>query len=151
MVVHDGHEYLTEEERRLKEDREKTKYWKKWGPYVAERQWATGSLCSAGSSNHNEIAMLTSCDSTRGLQCRWRRVELYVLSTFLLCAFGAGSNLLLPQTSRTTMHDPELSDGVKMALPVSPIHMDIKILALPSGTRKSMPFRLSGFQRRTWS
>ncbi|UKZ82125.1 hypothetical protein TrVFT333_009909 [Trichoderma virens FT-333] len=41
MVVHDGHEYLTEEERRLKEDRERTKYWKKWGPYVAERQWAT--------------------------------------------------------------------------------------------------------------
>ncbi|KAG5977597.1 hypothetical protein E4U56_007348 [Claviceps arundinis] len=41
MVVFDGHEYLTEEERRLKEDRERTKYWKKWGPYVAERQWAT--------------------------------------------------------------------------------------------------------------
>ncbi|PNP41236.1 hypothetical protein TGAMA5MH_07106 [Trichoderma gamsii] len=41
MVVHDGHEYLTEEEKRLKEDRERTKYWKKWGPYVAERQWAT--------------------------------------------------------------------------------------------------------------
>jgi hypothetical protein len=44
MVVHDGHEYLTEEEKRLKEDRERTKYWKKWGPYVAERQWATGSF-----------------------------------------------------------------------------------------------------------
>ena len=42
MVVFDGHEYLTEEERRLKEDRQRTKYWKKWGPYVAERQWATG-------------------------------------------------------------------------------------------------------------
>ncbi|KJK74226.1 hypothetical protein H634G_10372, partial [Metarhizium anisopliae BRIP 53293] len=41
MVVFDGHEYLTEEERRLKQDRERTKYWKKWGPYVAERQWAT--------------------------------------------------------------------------------------------------------------
>ncbi|KFA66161.1 hypothetical protein S40285_03389 [Stachybotrys chlorohalonatus IBT 40285] len=41
MVVFEGHEYLTEEERRLKEDRERTKYWKKWGPYVAERQWAT--------------------------------------------------------------------------------------------------------------
>ncbi|KAG6014099.1 hypothetical protein E4U54_005827 [Claviceps lovelessii] len=41
MVVFDGHEYLTEEERRLKDDREKTKYWKKWGPYVSERQWAT--------------------------------------------------------------------------------------------------------------
>ncbi|KND94276.1 hypothetical protein TOPH_01031 [Tolypocladium ophioglossoides CBS 100239] len=41
MVVFDGHEYLTEEEKRLKEDRDRTKYWKKWGPYVAERQWAT--------------------------------------------------------------------------------------------------------------
>ncbi|KAH8729975.1 Six-hairpin glycosidase-like protein [Ilyonectria robusta] len=41
MVVFDGHEHLTEEERRLKEDRERTKHWKKWGPYVAERQWAT--------------------------------------------------------------------------------------------------------------
>ncbi|KAK4120828.1 hypothetical protein N657DRAFT_648622 [Parathielavia appendiculata] len=41
MVVFDNHEYLTEEERRLKEDRDRTKYWKKWGPYVAERQWAT--------------------------------------------------------------------------------------------------------------
>ncbi len=44
MVVFDGHEFLTEEERRLKEDRERTKYWKKWGPYVAERQWATGNI-----------------------------------------------------------------------------------------------------------
>lgn len=47
MVVFDGHEYLTEEEKRLKEDRDRVKYWKKWGPYVAERQWATGGrLCS---------------------------------------------------------------------------------------------------------
>jgi hypothetical protein len=42
MVVFDHHEYLTEEEKRLKEDRNRVKYWKKWGPYVAERQWATG-------------------------------------------------------------------------------------------------------------
>ncbi|PHH66695.1 hypothetical protein CDD81_6532 [Ophiocordyceps australis] len=41
MVVFDGFEYLTEEEKRLKEDRERVRYWKKWGPYVAERQWAT--------------------------------------------------------------------------------------------------------------
>ncbi len=42
MVKIDHHDYLSEEEKRLKEDRERTKYWKKWGPYVAERQWATG-------------------------------------------------------------------------------------------------------------
>ncbi|QDS73997.1 hypothetical protein FKW77_008685 [Venturia effusa] len=41
MVIVDKQEFLTEEEKRLKEDREKKKYWKKWGPYVAERQWAT--------------------------------------------------------------------------------------------------------------
>lgn len=41
MVKIDHHEYLSEEEKRLKEDRERVKYWKKWGPYVAERQWAT--------------------------------------------------------------------------------------------------------------
>ncbi|RMZ90983.1 hypothetical protein DV736_g1759, partial [Chaetothyriales sp. CBS 134916] len=41
MVVVDHHEYLCEEEKRLQEDRERVKYWKKWGPYVAERQWAT--------------------------------------------------------------------------------------------------------------
>lgn len=39
--IDDRHEYLTEEEKRLKEDKQYTKYWKKWGPYVSERQWAT--------------------------------------------------------------------------------------------------------------
>lgn len=41
MVVVDKQEVLSVEEQRLAEDREKSKYWKKWGPYVAERQWAT--------------------------------------------------------------------------------------------------------------
>jgi hypothetical protein len=43
MVVYDNHEILAAEEKRLKEDRHRTKYWKKWGSYLAERQWATGS------------------------------------------------------------------------------------------------------------
>jgi hypothetical protein len=42
MVLIENQEYLCEEEKRLKEDRERTAYWKRWGPYVAERQWATG-------------------------------------------------------------------------------------------------------------
>ncbi|OJD33295.1 glycoside hydrolase family 63 [Diplodia corticola] len=42
MVIVDGQqEYLCEEEKRLKEDRHRERYWKKWGPYTAERQWAT--------------------------------------------------------------------------------------------------------------
>lgn len=31
----------TQEGRRLLEDREKQKYWKRWGPYLSERQWGT--------------------------------------------------------------------------------------------------------------
>ena len=47
MVLLDGHSFLTAEERRLKENRDRTKYWKKWGSYLAERQWATGSSYSS--------------------------------------------------------------------------------------------------------
>ncbi|XGV98716.1 MAG: glucosidase [Leptolyngbya sp. BL-A-14] len=32
---------MTPEERRLQQDRERTAYWKRWGPYVSERQWGT--------------------------------------------------------------------------------------------------------------
>lgn len=67
MVRIDHHEYLCEEEKRLKEDRERTKYWKKWGPYVAERQWATGTILSPG---HSQIVeLILSNNSARGLQC----------------------------------------------------------------------------------
>ncbi|KAK8179134.1 Six-hairpin glycosidase-like protein [Phyllosticta citribraziliensis] len=41
MVLVDNQEYLCEEEKRLLEDKKRERYWKKWGPYVAERQWAT--------------------------------------------------------------------------------------------------------------
>jgi len=32
---------MTKEEKRLKEDRERKAYWRRWGPYVSERQWGT--------------------------------------------------------------------------------------------------------------
>ena len=53
-------EYLSEEEKRLADDRNRKKYWKKWGSYLAERQWATGELIQLGIQNSNVI-------STRGL------------------------------------------------------------------------------------
>lgn len=46
MVIINDHEYLCEEELRLQEDRERTAYWKKWGSYLSERQWATGLTSS---------------------------------------------------------------------------------------------------------
>lgn len=32
---------MTEEERRLEEERHRVKNWKRWGPYLSERQWST--------------------------------------------------------------------------------------------------------------
>jgi hypothetical protein len=32
---------MTQEEARLQADRERTAYWKRWGPYLSERQWGT--------------------------------------------------------------------------------------------------------------
>src|SRR5277367_5226964 len=34
-------EKLTAEEQRLESAREKTSHWKRWGPYLSERQWGT--------------------------------------------------------------------------------------------------------------
>ena len=32
---------LTTEDRRLEEARTRKKHWKRWGPYLSERQWGT--------------------------------------------------------------------------------------------------------------
>jgi len=47
MVVFEKREIVSAEEKRLNEDREHKIHWKKWGSYVAERQWATGGLLTA--------------------------------------------------------------------------------------------------------
>jgi hypothetical protein len=53
MVLIDKHPYTSREEERLKEDRERTRYWKRWGPYVAERQWATGKWFFFSPAHHS--------------------------------------------------------------------------------------------------
>lgn len=52
MVIRNDKEHLTAEEKRLKEDREHTKYWRRWGPYLSERQWvSTRQECSSCGGN----------------------------------------------------------------------------------------------------
>ncbi|BFZ58274.1 hypothetical protein PYCC9005_005336 [Savitreella phatthalungensis] len=41
MVLYMGTNHETAEEKRLKEDKKRTAYWKRFGPYLSERQWAT--------------------------------------------------------------------------------------------------------------
>jgi len=40
---------MTEEEKRLQEVRKSQVPWKKWGPYLAERQWGTARTASTTS------------------------------------------------------------------------------------------------------
>jgi hypothetical protein len=68
MVLIENQEYLCEEEKRLRADRERTAYWKRWGPYVAERQWATGQ----SSSMPLQLFMLTFCQFAKTIR-RWSR------------------------------------------------------------------------------
>ncbi|CAI4212542.1 unnamed protein product [Parascedosporium putredinis] len=82
---HNGDDFLTKEEQRLKEDRERTKFWKKWGPYVPERQWGTGEFAARaprGGELERKLEkklfagdrILTEAweSSSRGLQRQWR-------------------------------------------------------------------------------
>ena len=32
---------MNAEQTRLDEDRQRTAYWRRWGPYLSERQWGT--------------------------------------------------------------------------------------------------------------
>src|ERR1700693_2152631 len=34
-------QYMTPEQQRLQQSRERTVYWKRWVPYLSERQWGT--------------------------------------------------------------------------------------------------------------
>jgi hypothetical protein len=44
----DSYAYKSVEEERLKEDAAKKKHWKRWGPYLSERQWVRAPLIHAG-------------------------------------------------------------------------------------------------------
>ncbi|KKK26565.1 hypothetical protein ARAM_002994 [Aspergillus rambellii] len=68
MVLIDRHTYISSEEKRLKEDRDRVKYWKKWGPYVAERQWAT---VREDYSDNGDAWSYFSHDHARSRTYRW--------------------------------------------------------------------------------
>ncbi|GAC74854.1 glucosidase I [Moesziomyces antarcticus T-34] len=38
---HHGHHWVSAEDKRLQEDADKKRHWKRWGPYLSERQWGT--------------------------------------------------------------------------------------------------------------
>ena len=58
----------SEEQRRLKEAREQSVPWKKWGPYLSERQW--GTVREDYSADGNPWTYFTH-DQARSRAYRW--------------------------------------------------------------------------------
>jgi hypothetical protein len=61
MVILDGHEHLTAEEVRLRQDQRHERHWRRWGPYLAERQWGTGEILSR---KHLPLILLSTWNLT---------------------------------------------------------------------------------------
>ena len=59
---------MNEEQRRLIEDRDKKKYWRKFGPYLSERQWGT---VREDYSEHGNAWEYVSHDAARSKAYRW--------------------------------------------------------------------------------
>lgn len=132
MVQIDHHEYLSEEEKRLKEDRERTKYWKKWGPYVAERQWATGIALAHPSGGVESLHTTVREDYSADGDAWSRRFPFSSSNSNHWATIEHWQ--IFPMSM--LVHAP--FDGEKMVFPVSPIPTACRMLHSPFGTRKSM-------------
>ena len=73
---------MTEEKRRLEEERRKLAPWKKWGPYLSERQW--GTVREDYSEDGNAWNYFTH-DQARSRAYRWGEDGLAGLATITRC------------------------------------------------------------------
>lgn len=64
----DPRETMNAEARRLEEDRQRKKHWKRWGPYLSERQWGT---VREDYSPYGEAWSHLSHDHARSRAYRW--------------------------------------------------------------------------------
>ena len=62
------HYFMKAEQQRLIEDRDKKKNWRKWGPYLTERQWGT---VREDYSPHGNAWEFVSHDAARSKSYRW--------------------------------------------------------------------------------
>lgn len=62
-----GNEYRGAERYRLEADRKKDVHWKKWGPYLSDRQWVHLSAFTSSKLLHLEHVSLHTGNGSRGL------------------------------------------------------------------------------------
>ena len=107
-----GTRYDGVERYRLEEDERKDKHWKRWGPYLSERQWASCLYVSVCVAANNVLLRLPFVKITRGMEM-----------------LGLISHMLMPDLAHT--------GGVKTALPAFLIIIRDCALHSHSGMRKT--------------
>lgn len=118
-----GAEYHSAERYRLLQDDDRSKHWKRWGPYLSERQWVS--------------------DRSHSLCLRSR-----LLSTDRVLAFGrlpferiTLETVMLGAISPTIKLAPVHTDGVRTVSLVFPITTSVFVSRLPFGTRRMISSR----------
>ena len=108
-----GSEYHGTERYRLEADRKKEVHWKKWGPYLSDRQWVHLPRLRAIKDSENDSVFRQPS-------------ERIILTT-----------VMLGITFLTSTHVQELIDGEKMALLASPITINACVWRYHCGTART--------------
>ena len=111
-----GSDYKTVEQYRLDQDNKRERHWKRWGPYVSDRQWVGHRLSPF---NPNQALCLSSFHLSRQLSGK----------TILVTA-------MLGHISPMSTLARGLTGGVKTASQVSVTTISVSAFLFPCGTRR---------------
>jgi len=125
---------MTQEELRLQEDRQRKKNWKRWGPYLAERQWGT---VREDYSPYGDAWEYLSHDQARSRAYRWGEDGLGGLSDrhqfmcFALALWNGKDAILKERLFGLTGNEGNHGEDVKeyyFYLDSTPTHSYMKFL-----------------------
>ena len=127
-------EFLTPEERRLKEDSERERNWKRWGPYLANRQWGT---VREDYSKDGDCWSYFTHDMSRSRAYRWGEDGLLGITDtknrlcFSLALWNGKDAILKERLFGLTGHEGNHGEDVKESyfyLESTPTHSYMKAL-----------------------
>ena len=112
-----GDEYRGAEKYRLGEDNERKKHWKRWGPYLSDRQWV------------------------RSWRSHFYTISLAHIKLRLPLEKTTPMMVMLGVTSLILMQDPGRIDGERMVSPVYLIIINVYVLPCPYGMKRILFLR----------
>ena len=110
---------MTAEEQRLKEARERTAHWRRWGPYLSERQWGT---VREDYSEHGTAWDFLPHDHARSRAYRWGEDGLLGISDnhqrlcFALALWNGRDPILKERLFGLTNHEGNHGEDVQGVL-----------------------------------